>query len=276
MEVGMAQFEYDGKKIHYETHGEGPPLILLNGIMMSTLSWYSFIKPLSASNRLILMDFIDQGQSDRYPDEPYTLDLQVGVLKGLFDHLGLTKAAVAGISYGGNVALKFAAQHPELVNRLIIFNAAAKTGQWLRELGQSWTMSADDPAQFYYATIPIIYSQMFYNSRPDWVKVRRDFLTGQVFTNRVFMDGIIRLTRSADDYDVEDRLGGITAKTLLVASETDPITPPHEQHKLQKLIKDAELVLLPGTGHATMYERPTLFVSLITGFANADIEGLAI
>ncbi|MCL2188005.1 MAG: alpha/beta hydrolase [Defluviitaleaceae bacterium] len=272
----MATFDYKDKKIHYELHGEGAPLLLLNGIMMSTLSWHSFIAPLSANNQLILVDFIDQGQSARNPDEAYTLDLQVDVIKELLSHLGIACVSIAGISYGGNVALKFAAAYPDKVHRLMIFNAAAKTGAWLRELGQSWTAAAGDPVQFYNTTIPIIYSQEFYNGGPDWVKVRRDFLTTQVFTNKLFMDGIVRLTRSADDYDVEAQLCNITAKTLLVASESDPITPPGDQYKLRDLIKDSDLVLLPGVGHATMYERPALFISLITGFANAKLEGLVV
>ncbi|MCL2364794.1 MAG: alpha/beta hydrolase [Defluviitaleaceae bacterium] len=275
----MASFDFKGKNIHYEvhgeTHGEGAPLVLLNGIMMSTLSWYPFIASLSANNQLILVDFIDQGQSYRV-DADYTLDLQVEVLHALFVHLGIERAAVAGISYGGNVALKFAAAYPDRVHRLMVFNAAAKTGAWLRELGESWIAAADDAVRFYNTTIPIIYSKEFYNSRPEWVKVRKDFLTTQIFTNKIFMDGIVRLTRSADTYDVEADLGNITAKTLLVASEADPITPPADQHKLRQMIKGADLVLLPGAGHATMYERPELFVSLITGFANAKLEGLVV
>jgi len=272
----MAQFEFKGKKIHYETHGEGAPIVLLNGIMMSTLSWYQLIQPLSANNKLILLDFLDQGQSDKYKDEPYNLDLQVAVLKALLDHLELKKTAIAGISYGGNVALKFAAEHPEYVHRLIAFNVTAKTGAWLKELGQSWVLSANNPEHFYCTTIPIIYSQEFYNSRPDWVKIRKDFLTGQIFTNKEFMDGIIRLTQSADDYNIESKLCNITAKTLIIASETDPITPVKEQYKLHDGIKDSELVLLPGTGHATMYERPALFISLLLGFANSPLEGIVI
>ncbi|MCL2203387.1 MAG: alpha/beta hydrolase [Defluviitaleaceae bacterium] len=272
----MANFEYKGKKIYYETHGEGAPLILLNGIMMSTLSWQAFIAPLSAGNRLILLDFLDQGQSDKHSEDAYGVALQVEVLKALYDHLGLERAAIAGISYGGNVALKFASEYPALVHRLIVCNALAKTGAWLTELGKGWVMSAQDPAQFYYTTIPIIYSQEFYNARPDWVKARREFLTGQVFTNREWMDAIERLTASMDSYDAQGQLDKITAKTLLVASECDSITPAYEMCKLRDYIKGADLVLLPGTGHATMYERPALFASLIIGFANAELEGLVI
>ena len=52
----MAYFDFEGKSIYYELHGEGRPLLLLNGIMMSCGSWAEFVEPLSAQNQLILLD----------------------------------------------------------------------------------------------------------------------------------------------------------------------------------------------------------------------------
>ena len=59
------EFVFNGKKIYYETMGEGQPILLLNGIMMSTGSWENFKESFSANNRLILLDFLDQGRSAR-------------------------------------------------------------------------------------------------------------------------------------------------------------------------------------------------------------------
>ena len=60
----MAEFFYEGKRVYYEVHGdEGQPLVILNGIMMSTASWKSFIPNFSRNNVAILVDFLDQGQS---------------------------------------------------------------------------------------------------------------------------------------------------------------------------------------------------------------------
>ena len=62
----MADFVFhNGKRIHYEEYGQGKPLIILNGIMMSCASWAEFVEPFSENNRLILVDFLDQGKSDR-------------------------------------------------------------------------------------------------------------------------------------------------------------------------------------------------------------------
>jgi pimeloyl-ACP methyl ester carboxylesterase len=272
----LANFLFEGKNVHYETHGEGAPIVLLNGIMMSTLSWHSFVKPLSVANTLVLVDFLDQGQTDKCDGETYTNDVQVELVKALLEFLGYEKAVIAGVSYGGNVALKFATKYPEYVHRLIVFNVAARTGDWLREMGESWTKSMGDPVQFYNTTIPVIYSPEFYNSNPDWVKVRKDFLTTKIFTNKVFLDGITRLTRSADEYDIVAELDKITAKTLIVGSEIDPITPFSDQQFLHEKIKNSELVLLPRAGHASMYEKPALFISLLLGFANSELEGLVV
>ena len=64
----MANFMFGNKSIYYEEYGQGEPLILLNGIMMSCMSWAEFIEPFSTHNRLILVDFLDQGRSARMDD----------------------------------------------------------------------------------------------------------------------------------------------------------------------------------------------------------------
>jgi pimeloyl-ACP methyl ester carboxylesterase len=265
----MTFFQLNGKKIHYEVHGEGAPIVLLNGIMMATMSWHMFIPALSAKNQLILMDFFDQGQSDKLTHEEYDQNLQVEALKGLLDHLGLTKASLAGVSYGGNIALKFAATYPDMVDRLVAFHVAPKTGAWLRDVGKSWILSIDNPENFYHTSIPVIYSPAFYNDNPEWVATRQNFLTNQIFTNKDFMQALARLTASANNYDITNELGNITAKTLIVAAEYDPLTPISDQKALQEGISGAELIFLPNCGHASMYEKPALFTTLILGFINS-------
>ena len=61
----MASFCFEGRQVYYETYGQGKPLLLLNGIMMSCASWKEFIEPLSAINTLILVDMMDQGKTDK-------------------------------------------------------------------------------------------------------------------------------------------------------------------------------------------------------------------
>lgn len=264
----MATFRFQDLDIYYEVHGEGPPLLLLNGIMMSTKSWELFLASFSLHNRLILVDFIDQGQSGAM-EGPYTQALQVSMLEGLLDHLGLETVNMVGISYGGEVALRFAVDHTHRVDRLVLFNTAARTTPWLKDIGDAWNLSAADPLHYYLTTIPVIYSPRFYTQHHDWMKKRQEVLVGSVFSDRAFIERMIRLTKSAEDHDVTPSLAAIEIPTLVVSSEEDVITPKAEQVLIARLMPAAEHVILPGAGHASMYEKPGLFATLTLGFVNA-------
>lgn len=272
----MSYFDFKGKKVYFETYGQGKPIVLLNGIMMSTVSWQIFKEVLSVNNQLILVDFLDQGKSDKMEENSYTQDIQVELLKALFDELKQIKINLVGISYGGEVALQFAVKYEEYVDKMVLFNTTAKTTSWLKDIGVAWNRSTGDPLDYYCTTIPVIYSPNFYNERSEWMKGRKKLLVEKVFNQKPFMDSMIRLTESADNHDVTKELHKIKIPTLIVSSENDCITPMAEQKKLHELISTSELVILPGTGHASMYEKSTLFVTLVLGFINMTQQGFQV
>ena len=264
----MAYFNFQGKSIYYEVHGKGKPLILLNGIMMSTKSWGIFKETFSHDNQLILLDFLDQGLSDSM-EEKYSIELQAEVLHDLVKELNLTQVNLLGISYGGEVALNFVAKYEDMVDRLVLFNTSHRTSPWLKDIGEAWNLSKDNPMDYYLTTIPIIYSPKFYNENRQWMENRKALLTSTVFNNQKFMDAMVRLTISAENHDVAKGLDGVKTRTLIVSSEQDYITPKEEQIALNHLLVNSDHVILPNTGHGSMYERPALFTALSLGFINA-------
>lgn len=265
----MATFEFKEYSIYYESYGKGKPLIILNGIMMSTVSWQSFVKSFSQYNRLILVDMLDQGNSSKLVDKSYDQSLQVEVVKALVDHLKLDKIYLFGISYGGEVAMKFALEHQDRVERLLLFNTTAKTSPWLREIGYAWNKAATDGGAYYSTTIPTIYSPQFFTKNAAWIEQRKSILI-PLFSNPAFSEAMIRLTNSAEFHDVAEDVHKILVPTLIVGCENDYITPLGEQHYLASQIPDAQLIVIPDSGHASMYEKPYLFTSLVLGFVLAD------
>lgn len=262
----MGMFEFRGKKVHYEEYGQGKPLVLLNGIMMSCRSWAEFIEPFSENNRLILLDFLDQGQSDSM-DEAYEQAIQAEVVHELLKHLNIAKACIMGISYGGEVAQQFAIRYFQQVERLILFNTTARTGPWLGDIGDAWNLAAGNPEAYYLTTIPVIYSPAFYLKHNRWLNQRRKMLE-PVFSNEEFIQRMIRLTNSSRGYDVTEQLHAIPAPTLIVSSQQDYLTPMEEQRLMAQRIPNSHHVILPGSGHASMYEQPQLFAALVLGFCN--------
>jgi pimeloyl-ACP methyl ester carboxylesterase len=263
----MSFFEYRNHRVHYESDGEGYPVLILNGIMMSTKSWAPFIPTLKEHFRVLRLDFFDQGDSATLPGETYTQDIQVDLIKGFLDHLGLSKVNIVGISYGGEVALAFALQHSAMVNRLVVFNSCSYTNPWLKDIGRGWIKAGRtrDGEHYYQTTIPVIYSPHFYIGQLEWMR-RREAVLVPLFSNPEFLDRMERLTRSAESYDLREKIANIQAPTLVVSAEEDYLTPIANQETLVQALPNGEWIKIPLAGHASMYEKPLLFTTIITGF----------
>lgn len=271
----MAYAQILDKKIYYEVHGEGEALVLLNGIMMSTFSWASFIRTFSKNHKLILMDFIDQGQSDK-GDGAYTQEYQVDILEGLLEYLEIEKFHLAGCSYGGEIAQRFALRSPEKLLGLILANTTSYTNKLLKDIGEGWIYSAKtyDGRIFFNVVMPYVYSLEFYEENHQWLKDREEMFSKH-FTKEWY-DGFIRLTRSAEDLNITERLGEIKTPTLIIGSDLDITTPVRLQREMQKHIANSKLVVIEGSGHASMYEKPYEFATLVLGFLKSYKEEIKI
>ncbi len=264
----MSTLTFQGKKVFYTLDGDEtkPTLLILNGIMMSHKSWDAFIPAFEQHFHVLRVDFLDQGLSDKM-DESYDQSIQVDLLKAVLDALDKQSVNLVGISYGGSVALQFAVKYPEYLTRMVLFNAAANTNPWLRDIGRGWNEIAKthNGLAYYHATIPYIYSPTFYTNQITWMDNRKEKLL-PVFSNPTFLQAMIRLTNSAEGQDVRNDLKNIPIKTLVVAAEYDFLTPPYQQRDIVKAMPNATFLMFENCGHASMYEKPELFSTAIIGF----------
>ncbi|MDR1211093.1 MAG: alpha/beta hydrolase, partial [Spirochaetaceae bacterium] len=120
---------------------------------------------------------------------------------------------------------------------------------------------------YYLATIPVIYSDSFYEQQSAWMDKRKKTLV-PYFGNPQVKERLIRLTNSSENFNVIDKLGVLDMPVLVVSAENDYLIPLREQKTMVQNIKHVSHVLLPGCGHASMYEQPLLFSALTLGFIN--------
>jgi pimeloyl-ACP methyl ester carboxylesterase len=266
----MAQFEFQGKTVYYEVLGEGEPILLLNGIMMTSQSWGPFIENFTRFNQLILLDFFDQGQSAKMSG-PYDQSVQVALVGALLDTLKLEKINICGTSYGAEVGLGFAVQFPQKVRRLVLFNGAARTAPQIYDIGLAWNEAAklEGGLAYYLAAIPIIYSDSFYEKEKAKMDKRKETLVS-VFANAEVKEQLIRLTNSSGNFNVIDKLPALDIPILVVSADKDYLTPRSEQEIIVRLVKNAYHIVLSDCGHASVYEKPLLFCSLTLGFINSS------
>jgi len=257
----------DGAALYYELYGEGEPIIFLNGIMMSTLSWKDLVPIVSKKFKLILFDFRDQGNSSKMKEQ-YELDIHVNDLLRLIDGLGIPKIHMLGLSYGGLVALKFALLHQDRLNTLILPNTTSFISNHLREIGKAWETAAElnDGEKFLQLARPFIYSGKFYENHLDLIRKYQEML--KTMLTKEWFEAFMRLSGSTRNYYIsQDELKTINIPTLLIGAEQDIIAPIKEMMTIYENIKGCEFVTIPQAGHGAFLEKTNEFATIVTGFA---------
>src|ERR1700730_11539994 len=118
----MAYFDFEDHRLAYTIYGQGNPVVLLHGQLLSQTMQEALAKSLAErGHRVITVDLLGHGASDRPDDMPlYSMAQFAEQVVALLDHLEVEQAVIGGTSLGANVALEFAALAPERLRGLLI------------------------------------------------------------------------------------------------------------------------------------------------------------
>ena len=259
----MPDATINGLRIHYDLVGEGEPVALLNGVMMTTQSWVLQTAALRRRHRCLLHDFRGQLLSDK-PARPWSMGDHAQDLLALLDHLGLESCHLVGTSYGGEVGLIFAARWPERVRTLSVISSVSEVGPELDRVVSAWGEAAlQAPETLYRVALPHNFSPEFIAANPQIVEQGGERLAA---CPPQFFAAFARLVDAFRDLDVTADLDRISCPTLVLVGEKDALKPPRYSRLIAERIPDSELLLVPGAGHAVILERPEEVNAAILGF----------
>ena len=133
-------YRWGGIRMHHVDEGEGPPVVLFHGQPTWSFLYRKVIPPLVAAGyRAIAPDFVGLGKSDKPVDDAfYTYEMHMTSVSGLLHSLALENATVVGHDWGGPIGLRFAAENPGIVARIVVLNTGVFTGHgsmsdgWMR------------------------------------------------------------------------------------------------------------------------------------------------
>ena len=111
-----------GSRIHYVEHGSGDPILFLHGQPTWSYLWRNVLPELEGKGRLIAVDLIGYGLSDR-PDLAYDIEDHIRYLDAFIDNLGLDRLTIVGHDWGSFFGFHFARRHPERVRGLAFMEA---------------------------------------------------------------------------------------------------------------------------------------------------------
>lgn len=259
----------NGIGIHYyRTGGNKPPLILAHGVSDNGLCWRRVALALQTDFDLIMVDARGHGRSDKPPTGYYYDDFAAD-LAAFIQEMGLGAVVVMGHSMGALTAMVTAAQHPHLINKLILEDPPLMSEQAAAELAERFTQGAamfsmmqEQPV----AAIMQFAQQMNSNWHemefPAWAESKKQFAS-QVFTE---------LAVAATQVDWRALIRQLTMPTLLLTADNTPrpsgpaIVTPEIAAEAAALNPHIQLAYLPDAGHNIRREQFELFIQTIRPF----------
>lgn len=263
-----------GHRIRLVDQGEGNPLLLLHGIGGSLEWWEPNIPVLSRRFRVIAVDFLGFGFSDK-PRLSYNLEMGSRFIRSLLDTLGISRVCAAGNSMGGLIALNAAVSLPERIDKLILVDNAGFGKNISIYLRLGTIPFFGETALFLRNrfTVRFFLSRIFYDSKkiPDRlvntvVDTFRDRRTRQVFL-KVLRYGVgLRGINKHIQEKIEKGSSGLRQKTLIVWGTKDKVIPMEQAEAGKKLIPDSRLFFIKNCGHSPQLECPEEFNRLVLNF----------
>jgi esterase len=246
-------------QLHYQTTGEGQPLVLIHGLFGSADNWGIIAKHFAQHFQVISIDLRNHGRSPHSESQTYA-DMADDLLQ-LCDTLGLEQIHLLGHSLGGKVAMQFATQYPERVGKLIVVDMAMRA-------------YADEHTHLINAMLTVDLSHA--ESRNDVDRelkapisnlMVRQFL----LTNLVKVEGQlqwrINLSAIKDNYPKFQAalLAHFAKPSLFIRGERSHYVNESDVAEIHSQFADAEIISLP-TDHWVHAEQPELFIQTVERF----------
>jgi pimeloyl-ACP methyl ester carboxylesterase len=275
----------DGTRLVHQESGDGPPLVCLPGGPMQSAAYLGDLGGLTAHRRLIGLDLRGTGESAAPADTAsYRCDRQVGDVEALREHLGLDRIDLLGHSAGANLAILYAARHPDRVGRLLLITPSVYavglgitaedrlTTARLRQ-GEPWFAAA-------YAALEAVTAGR--GTADSWQAIAPFFHARWDAEAQAF-DAAGERQKNNDAAAVyaaegafaptatREVLAAFPSPVLLLAGEADVSGPPRVMREFTELFPKAEFVVQPGAGHYPWRDDPERFVTAVKAFVDAGL-----
>ncbi|MFD6389836.1 alpha/beta fold hydrolase [Nocardia sp. NPDC060259] len=279
--TGQVQFiEVHGYRRAFRMAGSGPPLLLIHGISDSSGTWAPVFDALAEHYTVLAPDLLGHGESDK-PRADYAVAAYANGMRDLLSVLGIERVTLVGHSLGGGVAMQFAYQFPERVERLALV-CPAGMGAGVHPVFRLATLPGAGPGllaltswpvrTFVRASIPVVHGLGGLGLGPDADYVLR--LYGQL-SDTAARNAFLRTIRAAADrrgqsITMLDR-GYLAAHlpTLIVGGTRDTVIPSSHAERAHRAFPGSMLEIFEGAGHFPHHYDPDRFVKLIRAFIDS-------
>ena len=259
-------YEVRGAKVYVQTYGSGTPIVFLHGGIVFFDNNFSKQRDYFASFRKVIG--IDRRGHGHSPDNqlPFSYHDMAEETAALIEQLGVAPVDVVGHSDGGNIGLLLARDHPRLIRRLVISGANMRVGLDSEERQRQGHWTPEQAAE----KVRQLNDQLPPSFRTDYEKVAPDgpehWWTLLYKSHQMWLASDI--LQAAD-------LKKIKVPVLVMAGDHD-FTSIEETVESYRGLEKGQLIIIPGTGHGTMRDRPDLVNLAIREFVERPEADLGV
>ena len=258
----MPTIDVTGGTVHYETRGQGTPVMLISGLAGTGRGWGPQIELFSRDFFTIVPDHPGTGGSS-IPDNGFEIEHHAAAMADLARSLDAGPVHLVGSSTGGAIAHVMALDHPDIVASATLASSWARNDDFFRQqfavrkqvLLELGTDAYTD------LTALFLYSPEFIANRTDVVQAWIDTAKASGTAPEVLAARIDMIMR----HDQAERLEQVACPVLVLVGSADSCTPPYLSEALAAAIPGARLEILTG-GHIIYKEDPEGFHSAVSGF----------
>ncbi len=258
----------NGIAVHEAGNRSGIPIIFIHGFPFNSTMWREQIKQLKKQYYCISYDVRGLGEAPS-GDGQFTIEMFVDDLCALIDGLDLDRPIIAGFSMGGYIALRAMEREPERFRALILCDTRSEADDDAGRLKRAAAIKAidkDGVEQFVSGFVPLAFSDGAPHRIPE---IYNSYLEQAQKESPVGVKGC--LLAMAARTDTTRSLEDINIPTLLLVGENDSITPPAMMQQMHEMIKDSEIVTVPGAGHMSPLENPECVTQSIDEFLRKSV-----
>ncbi|MFT4677031.1 MAG: pimeloyl-ACP methyl ester carboxylesterase [Patiriisocius sp.] len=261
----------NGARVHFRDEGNpnGPVMVLIHGSNASLHTWQPWLTEFESSYRVVTLDLPGHGLTGGVPDGDYSSAGQLNTVAAVVDHLGLERFVLGGNSMGGGVTWRYALEHQDQVEAMILVDASGPPAWWQERreaqsddkepplvftlLGKPWFRAIARHIDPYQLTVQGLNSA--YNSSPvvDQALIDRYY---EISLREGTRDATMSRFGSRRSSDETIDLSVLAQPTLVMWGREDSLISVDMANKFAEAMPNTTVVIYDDVGHIPMEEIP--------------------
>lgn len=253
----------NGINLNYESAGSGRPIVFVHGLGADLSLWNNQASALEKEMKIVRHDVRGFGNSDKITSPPPSIELWAADLYGLIKALRFDKVIVAGHSMSGMTVLRFALNHPELTEAIVVIDGTSEFSPEAKKIltDRAATVRKDGMV----AVVDRVINAAFYS---DFLAKNKDTIIARYRETMVRNDvaSYAAACEAITKCNLTEELGKLQVPTLILVGEADVVTPVAAAEKLNKAISNSLMKIIPNAGHITPLEQPAILTNTVRRF----------